>query len=215
MDQKLRVTEIYATIQGEAAHAGWPCVMVRLTGCPLRCRWCDTAYSFSGGEDMSLAAIIEKIADFGVCRVELTGGEPLAQPATPKLIEALIDRGHLAMIETGGSEDISTLHPKTHVIMDLKCPGSGMADKNRLANLEYLKRTDEIKFVVADRADFDWAITMIREHRLDERCGILLSPAFGHVDPKDLAAWLLESKLDARLNLQLHKYIWSPRAKGV
>lgn len=215
MEQQLRITEIYQTIQGEAAHAGWPCVMVRLTGCPLRCRWCDTVYGFQGGKDQTFAEIESEIKSFGIKRVELTGGEPLAQKPTPQLIERLINDGYTVMIETGGSESIADLHPKTHIIMDIKCPGSGMADKNLWSNLEFLKPSDEIKFVVADQADFKWAVDVIRKYQLEERCNLLFSAAFGLVQPKDVAEWILAEKLQARLNLQLHKYIWSPRAKGV
>ncbi len=215
MEQQLRITEIYQTIQGEAAHAGWPCVMVRLTGCPLRCRWCDTAYGFSGGEERTLSVIQRQIAAFDIKRVEITGGEPLAQTATPALISNLLDQGYLVMIETGGSESIAALHPKTHIIMDIKCPGSGMAEKNLWSNLGHLKTTDEIKFVIADRGDFDWALGVVREHNLEDRCQLLFSAAFGLLEPKILAGWLLDSRISARLNLQQHKYIWSPRAKGV
>jgi 7-carboxy-7-deazaguanine synthase len=216
MAKTLTITEIYASIQGESSYAGLPCTFVRLTGCPLRCKWCDTAYAFKGGQDMTLDAIVAEVERQGVPLVELTGGEPLAQADTPELIALLQAKGFKVLIETGGSEDVKPLPAATHVIMDIKCPDSGMQDRNRLGNLQYLKPTDELKFVLASRADFDWAIDLIRKEHLDTRFGVLLSCAFGLVKPMDLAAWMLEHRdLNARLQLQQHKYIWHPRAKGV
>lgn len=211
----LRITEIYASIQGESSYAGLPCVFVRLTGCPLRCRWCDTAYAFSGGQDYGLDQIVQEIDAFGIGIVELTGGEPLAQNATPKLINRLVDKGYTVLVETGGSESIVGLNAKLHIVMDLKCPDSGMSHHNRYENLEFLKPSDEIKFVCASQADFDWAVSKIRDLDLERRFSLLMSPAFGLVKPKDLAQWMLDAQLKARLNLQQHKFIWSPRAKGV
>jgi 7-carboxy-7-deazaguanine synthase len=211
----LIVTEIYASLQGESSYAGFPCTFVRLTGCPLRCRWCDTAYAFEGGEERSIDAIVDEVQRIGVSLVELTGGEPLAQAGTPQLIQRLIDLGHRVLIETGGSESIAALPPATHVIMDLKCPGSKMDGRNLWSNLDRLKPSDEIKFVVASRADYEWARDVIVRERLDRRFGVLMSCAFGLVQPKDLAAWMLEERLGWRMQLQQHKYIWHPRAKGV
>jgi 7-carboxy-7-deazaguanine synthase len=211
----LIITEIYASVQGESSYAGIPCTFVRLTGCPLRCRWCDTAYGFSGGTEMDLDAILSRITELGLPLVELTGGEPLAQQNCALLAERLIAMGHRVLIETGGSEDVGVLPPKTHIIMDIKCPGSLMHERNLWANLDRLKPTDEIKMVVADRADFDWALKIILDHNLTSRFNVLLSPAFGLLQPKDLAEWMVSEKLNARLNLQQHKYIWHPRAKGV
>lgn len=215
MDATLTITEIYASLQGESSYAGLPCTFVRLTGCPLRCRWCDTAYAFKGGRSMNIGEIMAEVERIGVPLVELTGGEPLAQEAAPQLAKALVDKGYKVLIETSGAEPIAPLHPAVHVIMDLKCPDSGMSDRNLWANLEHLKPTDEIKFVVASRTDFDWALEVIARERLDKRCQLLFSCAWGHVQPKDLAAWMLESRVQARMQLQAHKYIWGPRAKGV
>ncbi len=211
----LKITEIYSSVQGESSYAGLPCVFVRLSGCPLRCRWCDTVYSFKDGEAQGVDDVIGKVASFGIGLVELTGGEPLAQETSFALIDALVDRGFKVLIETGGSEPISRVHPSAHVIMDIKCPASGMSDKNLWNNIDALKLSDEVKFVVADRSDFDWAVQVAREFRLEEKCNLLFSPAWGHCKPDELVRWLLDEKLKARLNLQIHKYIWGPRAKGV
>jgi 7-carboxy-7-deazaguanine synthase len=208
MQRSLLITEIYKSVQGEAAYAGWPCSFVRLTGCPLRCRWCDTAYGFNGGERKSFEAILAELDRLGCPLVELTGGEPLAQPETPALIATLFELGYKVLIETGGSEPIADLHPKTHIIMDLKCPDSGMEDRNLYDNLSHLKSTDEIKFVIASRR--------VRAGDLDQHFQILFSAAFGLVKPADLVEWMLDAGLHrVRLNLQQHKYIWNPRAKGV
>jgi 7-carboxy-7-deazaguanine synthase len=215
MSDSLIITEIYASIQGESSYAGIPCTFVRLTGCPLRCRWCDTTYGFTGGSEMSLAEILAKVKDLGLPLVELTGGEPLAQKNCAPLAKKLIDAGYKVLIETGGSEDVSPLDQGVHIIMDIKCPGSQMHEKNLWENLKHLKPTDEIKLVIADRNDFDWALSKIKEHDLTARFKVLLSPAFGLLQPKDLAEWIVQEKLNARLNLQQHKYIWHPRAKGV
>lgn len=216
MERSLLITEIYKSVQGEAAFAGWPCTFIRLTGCPLRCRWCDTVYGFKGGQTQSFDEIFAEVDRLGIPLVELTGGEPLAQPQTPTLIQELIHLGYRVMIETSGSESIAPLAPETHIIMDLKCPGSGMSDRNLWTNLDHLKPSDEIKFVIADRRDFDWAKDIIQKERLTERFQILFSPAFGLLQPQELVEWILEASLvKVRLNLQQHKYIWHPRAKGV
>lgn len=212
---KLTVSEIYTSVQGESSYTGFPCVFVRLTGCPLRCRWCDTAYAFSGGKETGIDEIFESVLAHGIDLVELTGGEPLAQKHTPALIQKLLDAGKTVLIETGGSEDISVLPPKTHVIMDIKCPGSKMQDRNLWSNIEHLKKSDEVKFVIADQEDFAWAIEIVREFQLDQRCGVLISPAFGLMNPKDLAELVVASRMKIRMQLQIHKYIWNPRAKGV
>jgi 7-carboxy-7-deazaguanine synthase len=211
----LKVTEIYLSVQGESSFAGLPCVFIRMTGCPLRCRWCDTVYSFEGGEDQALSEIIEGVQSYKTNLVELTGGEPLAQPASYELIRLLCDKGFKVLIETSGAEPIEAVDRRAHVIMDIKCPGSKMEDRNRYENILALKKTDEIKFVIADRADYEWARNFIRDRELDKVCHLLLSPAFGLVAPKDLVDWLLEDHLPVRLNMQLHKYIWHPRKKGV
>ncbi len=216
MQRSLHITEIYKSVQGEAAFAGWPCSFIRLTGCPLRCRWCDTVYSFKGGRLLSFEDIFAELDHLGLPLVELTGGEPLAQSATPLLAEELIRMGYRVMIETSGSEPVDTLPMETHIIMDLKCPGSGMLERNLWSNLNFLKPSDEIKFVIADRVDFEWARDTVREQKLDERFQILFSSAFGLLEPQQLVQWLLDERLSrVRLNLQQHKYIWHPRAKGV
>ena len=211
----LLINSIYKSIQGESTRAGEPCTFVRTSGCPLRCVWCDTSYAFHGGERLSLGEIIQKVQKLEVPLVELTGGEPLAQKNTPLLCQRLIDDGFEVMIETGGSEDITTLPQQTQIIMDLKCPGSGMEAHNRYDNIKHLKNSDELKFVLADQKDFLWAQEIIQKHDLAQHCQILLSPAFGLLKPRDLVAWMLESKVPARLNLQLHKYIWHPNRQNV
>lgn len=215
MANDLVITEIYGSIQGESSYAGLPCTFIRLTGCPLRCRWCDTAYGFDGGASMSQDDVIAKSKEIGLTLVELTGGEPLAQKACIPLADRLIKEGFKVLIETSGSEDISALHKEVHIIMDLKAPGSNMDAKNLWSNLTHLKPTDEVKMVLSHREDFDWAVGIIKEHKLAERCNVLLSCAFGLLQPKDLAEWMVAEKTPARLNLQQHKYIWHPRAKGV
>jgi 7-carboxy-7-deazaguanine synthase len=214
LDQ-LTITEIYASIQGESAYAGIPCTFIRLTGCPLRCRWCDTAYAFKGGAAWTVRAVVDEVKRLGVQLVELTGGEPLAQAGTPELARQLVGAGFQLLCETSGSEDVGTLPLETHIIMDWKCPDSGMTPKNLVANFERLKPSDEIKFVVASRSDFDWALEEVRKYQLDTRFHVLFSCAWGHVAPKDLAAWILERPIRCRMQLQQHKYIWGPRAKGV
>ena len=211
----LRLTEIYASIQGESSFAGVPCTFIRLTGCPLRCRWCDTAYAFAGGEEWKLTDIVTKVLALKVPLVEMTGGEPLAQAEAPELIRLLQAEGLQVLIETSGAEDVSVLPSATHIIMDLKCPGSGMEERNLWRNLDYLKPSDEIKFVVSHRADYDWARTVIAREGLAERFHVLFSCAWGLLAPKDLAAWLVEEPLRCRMQLQQHKYIWGPRTKGV
>lgn len=215
MEQLLVINEIYTSIQGESSFAGRPCTFVRLTGCPLRCKWCDTAYAFAGGKTMTPGQIMAEVRSAGLPLVELTGGEPLAQAETAGLAGQLLEAGYEVLIETGGSEDVSVLDDRVHIIMDVKCPGSGMEDRNREENFRHLKPTDELKFVLADEADFHWAAAMIRRLELDQRFQVLMSPAFGLMQPRDLVALMLDSGLRVRLNLQLHKYIWHPRKKGV
>ena len=214
MTNPLIITEIYPSIQGESSYAGLPCTFIRLTGCPLRCRWCDTTYSFEGGKPVTVEDILAQVGQNGIPLVELTGGEPLAQKETIKLAQLLGDQGYKVLIETGGSEDVSQLDARVHIIMDIKCPGSGMVDRNLWSNIDSLKTSDEIKFVIAHREDYDWALRVINERKL-ERFNLLFSPAFGLLQPKQLAEWMVEDKVKARLNLQQHKYIWHPRAKGV
>lgn len=211
----MRVTEIFFSIQGESTHAGRPCVFVRLTGCPLRCRWCDTAYAFHGGTERSLDSILEEVAQHECRLVEITGGEPLAQPEVHSLISALADQGDTVLVETSGAIDIAPVDPRATLIMDLKCPGSGMADRNLWANIPKLKQTDEVKFVIKNREDYEWAATKVREYALSDRHTVLFSPVFGELDPRALAEWVLTDRLAVRCQLQLHKYIWDPAMRGV
>lgn len=220
MTESLRVTEIYHSIQGESTWAGLPCTFVRLTGCPLRCVWCDTEYAFHGGEKLSLDEIIERVEDIGTPLVELTGGEPLAQRPTLILLTRLLDRGFTVLLETSGAIDVAPVDVRAHKIMDLKCPGSGEVEKNLWSNLGHLTGNDEIKFVIADRGDYEWAVARIREHALDDAVrrdrlrAILLSPVWG-IDLPELAEWALADKLPVRLQVQLHKIIWGPDKPGV
>lgn len=210
----LRITEIFHSIQGESSHAGRPCAFVRLTGCNLRCRWCDSEYTFTGGERMSLDDVVDRIKSYGCDLVEVTGGEPLAQSESLDLIRRLCDEGHEVLLETSGSIDIAPVDPRATIILDIKCPGSGEVARNRWENLEHLKAKDEIKFVIADRADYDWARRVIEERNLN-RWTVLLSPVWGEMDLKSLAEWMLADRVPARLQTQLHKHIWGGEARGV
>ena len=213
---RVRVNEIFYSIQGESTWAGCPCVFVRLTGCNLRCAWCDTEYAFYEGRQMEIGEVAAKVESFGCGLVEITGGEPLLQQGVHPLIEMLLARGHAVMIETSGERDISVLDPRVVRIMDLKCPASGESERNRWSNLEHLTTRDEVKFVVADRRDYEWAREVIRTHRLAERVNaVLLSPVFGKLAPSDLAAWILSDRLPVRMQLQMHKHIWPPTTRGV
>ncbi len=212
---RLRVSEIFSSIQGESSWAGLPCAFVRLAGCPLECRWCDTVYARSGGQEMDQAQVLARVAALELELVEVTGGEPLAQAATPALLGALCRAGHTVLLETNGCEDISGLDQRVHVIMDLKCPSSGMAGRTRWQNLAALKPTDEVKLVIADRADYEYAREVITGRRLAERCQVLLSTVHGQLEPRQAVEWLLADRLPVRFQLQLHKYIWGPDTRGV
>ncbi len=217
----LRVTEIFHSIQGESTWAGLACTFVRLTGCPLRCAWCDTAYAFQGGEKMSLEDILARVEELDTPLVEITGGEPLVHPGAFRLASLLLDRGHTVLVETSGAVDVGPLDPRAHKIMDLKCPGSGEVERNLWSNLDHLTHQDEVKFVVKDRADYEWARGVIRERGLDRRVqegrlrALLVSPVWGEMELRPLAEWILEDGLPARLQVQLHKLIWDPGARGV
>ena len=211
----MRITEIYKSIQGESSFAGLPCVFVRTTGCDLRCRWCDSEFTFTGGTTMTLDQIIGRVAEYCCDLVELTGGEPLLQPEIYELATRLCDAGHTVLIETGGHRDVSGLDSRVIRIMDLKCPASGECERNLWSNLSRLRESDEVKFVVADRADYEWARGIIREHRLEDRIKILISTAYGLVSPRQVVEWMLEDKVRARFQLQAHKYIWPPDARAV
>jgi 7-carboxy-7-deazaguanine synthase len=204
----LRLTEIFFSLQGEASRAGLPTVFVRLTGCPLRCTWCDTTYSFSGGEPASIESVLIEVAKYPARQVCVTGGEPLAQKECLPLLSALCDAGYDVSLETSGALDIATVDPRVARIMDLKAPDSGECVKNRWENLELLNSRDEIKIVIASRGDYEWARDLLRERKLDNLCPVLLSPAQGMVDPTALADWILADGLNVRFQLQLHKLLW-------
>ncbi len=213
---RVRINEIFHSIQGESTWAGRPCVFVRLTGCNLRCRWCDTEYAFYEGRHAEIGGVVERVAAFGCPLVEITGGEPLLQPGVHPLIGALLERGFTVMVETSGERDVARLDPRVIKILDLKCPGSGESARMRWSNLEHLTARDEIKFVIADRRDYDWARDALAAHRLASRVNaVLMSPVFGEINPADLARWILEDRLPVRMQLQMHKHIWSPAARGV
>jgi 7-carboxy-7-deazaguanine synthase len=211
----MRITEIYQSIQGESSYAGLPCVFVRTTGCDLRCSWCDSEFTFTGGVTMEVEDILAEVATYECRLVELTGGEPLLQKEVYDLATRLAEAGYTVLIETGGHRDISKLDPRVIRIMDLKCPDSGECERNLWSNLEHLRPLDEVKFVIASRRDYEWALQTIRGHDLEDRVQILLSTAFGMVKPDQVVDWMLADKLRARFQLQLHKYIWDPNARRV
>jgi len=212
----LTVFEIYRSIQGESTHTGRPCVFVRLAACDLRCRWCDTPYAFTGGRKMSIEEVIAEVAGLQCPLVEITGGEPLLQPDAVLLMARLAERGSEVLLETGGHLSTERVPPAVKIILDVKCPGSGEAAKMHWPNLDRLTRTDEVKFVVQDRADFEYACDVVRRYQLIDRAGaILFSPVHGQQSPADLAQWILESGLPVRLQLQTHKYIWGAETRGV
>jgi 7-carboxy-7-deazaguanine synthase len=211
----MRITEIYQSIQGESSFAGLPCVFVRTTGCDLRCSWCDSEFTFTGGKSMTVDEIMAEVEKYDCRLVELTGGEPLLQPEIYGLAARLADGGCTVLIETGGHRDISKLDPRVIRIMDLKCPCSGESEKNLWSNLEHLRPADEVKFVIADRKDYEWTLKIIREHGLEDRVKVLISTAHGMIQPEQVVTWMLEDKLRARFQLQLHKYIWPPEARRV
>ena len=205
----LRISEIFASIQGESTRIGLPTVFVRLTGCPLRCVWCDTEYAFSGGRNRALDELVEEVRGFGIPTVCVTGGEPLAQKGCRALLRGLCDAGLSVSLETSGALDIDDIDPRVSRIMDLKAPGSGEAERNRIENIALLRPTDEVKFVLADEADYDWAKQMIIEHRLDQRCPVLMSPVHGSFDPTALAERIVRDRLPVRFQMQLHKILWA------
>ena len=211
----MRITEIFHSIQGESSYVGQPCVFVRLTGCPLRCTWCDTDYAFYGGQERSIDEVLAQVLDYGCPLVEVTGGEPLVQPDCLPFITRLCDAGYRVLLETSGTVDIEPVDPRAHVILDVKCPGSGMTDRMHWPNLSRLAAKDEAKFVLADRADYDWAREILAQYGVTIRCPVLFSPVFGSLAVGTLADWILADKLPVRLQIQLHKYIWSPDLRGV
>lgn len=212
-DVRLRITEIFYSLQGEARTVGWPTVFVRLTGCPLRCQYCDTAYAFHGGETMALADIIERVGSYAPRYVTVTGGEPLAQPACRPLMTQLADRGYQVSLETSGALDIADIDARVSIVMDLKTPGSREETRNRYANIELLQAKDQVKFIICDRADYEWSRARVAEHRLYERCEVLFSPSYGQIDAAELADWILADRLPVRMQVQLHKILWG-EARG-
>lgn len=213
--ERVKVHEVFYSIQGESTFAGRPCVLVRLTGCQMRCVWCDTEHAFYAGSWRTIDEVLAEVAGFGCPLVEVTGGEPLLQPGALTLLARLCDSGYEVLLETGGGRDIAPVDPRVRRIVDVKCPGSGEAAGNRWENLEELRPHDELKFVVASEEDYRWASRVIVEHRLAGRCPIHLSPVHGAVAPADLAAWILRDRLPVRLTLQVHKLLWGPEARGV
>ncbi|HWW82422.1 MAG TPA: radical SAM protein [Vicinamibacterales bacterium] len=212
----LTINEIFYSIQGESTRAGAPCVFVRLTGCDLRCVWCDTPYAFHEGRRLSVDEVVEAVKGFGCPLVEITGGEPLLQEDVYALMNRLLEEGHTVMLETGGHRSIVRVPPSVLKVVDIKCPGSGEADQNDWSNLERLQPHDEVKFVISDRADYDFAREIIRRHDLAKHAAaLLLSPVHGVLEAKTLSEWMLGDHLPARLQLQIHKYIWSPDQRGV
>jgi len=208
VDQRLRITEIFHSIQGEADSVGWPTVFVRLTGCPLRCGYCDTAYAFHGGEWWSFDAVLAEVARHAPRHVTVTGGEPLAQKNCLTLLTKLCDAGYTVSIETSGALPIAPLDPRVVRVMDLKTPGSGESERNLMENIPALRAMDQVKFVICDRADYEWAKAKTSEHKLAQRCQVLFSPSHEQLSPKDLAEWILADHLPVRLQVQLHKYLW-------
>lgn len=213
--ERLRINEIFYSIQGESTFAGRPCVLVRLTGCQMRCTWCDTEYSFYEGAWMRVDDVIERVLSYDCPLAEVTGGEPLLQPGVHTLMSGLCDRGLEVLLETGGGLDISGVDPRVRRIVDLKCPASGEAENNHWPNLMHLRATDEVKLVIHDRGDYEWARNAIRAHRIDRLCTVHLSPVWSALEPAELASWVLEDRLPARVSLQLHKTLWGGEERGV
>ncbi len=209
---RLRVTEIFLSLQGESSYVGWPTVFVRLTGCPLRCHYCDTTYAFHGGRAMSLEQVLKTVDAFKVRHVCVTGGEPLAQKSCPGLLQQLCERGYVVSLETSGALDIGGLDPRVSRVVDIKTPGSGESDRNRWDNIELLTSHDQVKFVLCGRADYDWARRILDEYRLSQRCDVLFSPVYQQMVPRELADWILEDRLPVRMQLQLHKLLWGEQA---
>jgi len=208
-NERLKLTEIFLSLQGEARDVGWPTVFVRLTGCPLRCQYCDTVYAFHGGQWWDIDAILAEVARYGVRHVCVTGGEPLAQKRCLTLLQRLCDAGHVVSLETSGALDIAAVDPRVSRVVDLKTPGSGEAHRNRWANLDALTQHDQVKFVLCSRQDYDWAKAVLREYRLHDRCDVLFSPSAGQLQARTLADWIVADRLPVRFQIQLHKLLWN------
>ena len=211
----IKVNEIYFSVQGESSRAGLPCVFIRLTYCNLRCEYCDTEYAFYAGEDYTIGEIVSEVKKYDCRLVELTGGEPLIQTQALDLMKRLCDEGYDVMLETGGSLSIQDVDRRVMIVMDLKCPTSGMIKKNFYENINYLKPSDEVKFVIGNREDYEWAKEIIEKYKLVGKNNVLMSVVFGELEPLTLVEWILEDKLNVRFQLQMHKFIWDPAATGV
>ena len=211
----IKINEIYLSVQGESTHTGLPCIFIRLTGCNLRCSWCDTAYAFHEGKNMSIDEILQKVENFGIHLVEITGGEPLMQDNVYTLMRRLIENGYKVMLETGGSISLERVPKDVIKIMDLKCPGSGEQEKNNLDNLKLLVPHDEVKFVILDKKDYEWSRDIIKRYKINEIAHILISPVFDKLELKEIVKWILKDRLPVRLQTQLHKIIWDKNTIGV
>lgn len=214
-DFMIKINEIYFSIQGESSKAGLPCVFIRLTYCNLRCTYCDTEYAFYEGKDYTIEQILDEIKKYNCRLVEVTGGEPLVQEECIDLMKKLCDEGYEVMLETGGSLSVKDVDPRVMIIMDLKCPSSGMLKKNLYENIDYIKPTDEVKFVIGSREDYEWSKDIIEKYNLAAKCSILFSVVFGELEPVTLVEWILDDKLSVRFQLQMHKFIWELDTKGV
>jgi 7-carboxy-7-deazaguanine synthase len=212
---RLKLIELYASVQGESTHVGRPCTFIRLTGCHLRCTWCDSTYTFQGGDWWSLDQILDRVSELGPRLVEVTGGEPLLQKSCIPLLQALIDKGYEVLLETSGASDISQVPDGVHIIMDLKPPGSGEEGRNLWENLDHLDADDELKFVIASRGDYEWSRNVVHERGLEGRLSLLFSPVWGQVEPRDLVDWIMEDQIDVRFQLQIHKVVWPAAERGV
>jgi len=211
----MRVTEIFTSIQGESTFSGLPCTFIRMTGCNLRCKYCDTPYALEGGEELDLDQILDRVREAGISLVELTGGEPLLQEECYLLINLLLEEGYTVLLETNGSLTLEKLDSRVMKIVDIKCPGSGMSEKMDFSNVNYLTGKDEVKFVISDKGDFDWAKGIIDKYGLIEKCKVLISPVLSRLEAKEVARWILEERLPVRLQLQLHKVIWPDLDRGI
>lgn len=211
----MKICEIFTGIQGESSYAGLPCTFIRLTGCNLRCSYCDTAYAYEEGAELTEGDVVNEVTQRGISLVEITGGEPLFQEGTIHLIERLINEGFKTLVETNGSLSIKGIDSRAVIILDIKTPGSAMCGNMDFSNFDYLKPVDEVKFVISDRTDYEWGRDITQRYNLPAKCNVLFSPAFGTLEPESLAKWMLEDRLDARLNLQIHKYIYGSYRRGV